>query len=50
MGNKISILESESEEDKNKRVYEQAKKLKIQLKKDVTSKSISFEEFSEINK
>ena len=51
MGNNISVKESDSEEDKNKKIYEHAKKLQIQLKKDLTSKSIGFEEFSEkINK
>lgn len=44
MGNKISVGESENE--KNKRIYEYAKILKIQLKKDLTSKSINFDEFS----
>ena len=47
MGNKISTEKNESEEDKDKRIYEYAKKLKLQFKKDLTSKSINFKEFSE---
>jgi hypothetical protein len=47
MGNKISIVKNESEEDKDKRIYEYAKKLKLQFEKDLISKSINFTEFSE---
>ena len=47
MGNKISTEKNESEADKDKRIYEYAKQLKLQFEKDLTSKSINFKEFSE---
>lgn len=43
---KISLEEDESEEDKDKRIYDYAKKLKQQFKIDLTTKRISFTEFS----
>lgn len=45
MGNKVSI-ENESEENRNKRIYRYEKILREELKNDISSKRINFQEYS----